>query len=92
MPLEEVLISIGTHLSMPNADKPNFSDKCTLAIIEIFMSLMGDKMSAIGANEGWSEKQMEDFACNCGEDIVKLLHTYGNINTEELYKKVYKLK
>jgi len=91
LPLEEVLISIGTHLSMPNSDKPEFSDKAVIAILEIFMAMLSDKMASLGGKEGWSEKQMEDFAAKAGEDYIKFLHTYANINTKGLYKKVYKL-
>ena len=66
--------------------KPCYTDNGFRAGIKIFMSVILDKMWELQSNEDIDIKVREDMAQKAGEDIRKLIKTYTDIDTYNLYK------
>lgn len=66
---------------------PLYTDDGFRASLKIFMSTMIDKMYLLQKKEGIKLDDNGKMAFKLGEEIKKLVKTYTNIDTYELYKK-----
>ena len=53
---------------------------------KIFMSVLMDKIWELQSDEKIDMKDRMDMVEQCGKDVRKLIKTYTNIDTHELYK------
>ena len=67
-------------------DRPEYTIEGFRAGIKIFMSILMDKMWELQENEEMSQEDRENMAIKLGNDIRKLIKTYTDINTIDLYK------
>lgn len=80
--LEMVLLEHEANLST----KPEYTIGGFRAAIKIFMSVMLDKMWELQVKENMEQPDRENMAVKLGEEIRKLVKTYVNIETYDLYK------
>jgi len=73
------------EINAPNMT-PNYSDDGFKASIKIFMSTMLDKMWVMQEDENIEMEDREKMALKLGGDIKRLVKTYADIDTHELYK------
>lgn len=71
-----------------NVGKPlNFSDDALRAAIKIFSSVLLSKMWKLQENEDMENQDRISMAENLGNDIRRLVKTYTNIDSHDLFKK-----
>lgn len=80
--IEETLIDHAAY----DGSKPEFTDEGFRAGIQIFMSVMMDKLFAIQMNEGKSIEKASNEAELMGYSIRALILQYTKIDTHNLYK------
>ncbi len=66
--------------------KPNFTNEGFRAGIKIFMSVLMDKIWELQENEKMDMEDRLNMANMVGEDLRKVIKTYTDIDTHELYK------
>lgn len=66
--------------------KPGFTTDGFRAATKIFMCVMLDKMYELQEDEGIDMKHRMEMAEKCGNDVRRLIKTYTDIDTHELYK------
>jgi hypothetical protein len=71
---------------MNGGSKPEYDKDGFRASIKIFMSVIMDKMWELQENESLSIEDRCNMANKVGEDIRKLVKTYTDIDTHDLYK------
>ncbi len=67
-------------------NKPNYTIDGFRAATKIFMSAMMDKIYELQEGEKMGLDDKCNMAQKCGEDLRKLVKTYTNIDTHELYR------
>lgn len=65
--------------------KPNYSIEGFRGAIKIFMSVLMDKMWELQSFEEMDLNDRMNMATKLGEDVRKLVKTYTNIDTHDLY-------
>ena len=70
-----------------NGVKPEYTIEGVRASVKIFMSVLMDKMWDLQSNEKIDIKDREKMAEKVGQDVRKLIKTYTDIDTHDLYKK-----
>jgi hypothetical protein len=68
------------------AIKPEYTDDGFRGGIKIFMSVLLDKMWELQSNENIDIKDRENMAEKAGEDVRRIIKTYTDIDTHDLYK------
>lgn len=71
---------------MHGGSKPEYDKDGFRAAMKIFMSVIMDKMWELQENESLSIEDRCNMANKVGEDIRKLVKTYTDIDTHDLYK------
>ena len=71
-----------------DGSKPNYTEEGFRAAAKIFMSVLMDKMYELQESETIPLSDKMNMAHKAGEDQRKLVKTYTNLDTHELYKKV----
>ena len=66
--------------------KPEFTSQGFRAALKIFISVMMDKIWELQSDENIEQIDRENIAQKCGEEVRKLVKTYTNIDTHDLYK------
>lgn len=66
--------------------QPQFTDDGFRASIKIFMTVILDKMWELQEKENIDQKLREEMALKCGEEFRKLIKTFTNVDTMDLYK------
>jgi len=66
--------------------KPEFSDEGFKAGVKIFMSVMMDKLYTLQSKENMPMEDRGNMAMKLGMDIRKLIKTYTDIDTHEMYE------
>lgn len=66
--------------------KPGFTEDGFRASLKIFMTVILDKMWELQEKENIPQKVREEMATKCGDEVRKLVKTFTNINTFDLYK------
>lgn len=66
--------------------KPEFTIDGFRAAAKIFMAVLMDKMYEMQEKESMPQKERENMAEAAGKEFRKLVKTYTNIDTHELYK------
>ncbi len=66
--------------------KPNYTKEGFRGATKIFMSVMMDKIWELQEDEKITMEDRINMVTKCGEDVRKLIKTYTNIDTHELYK------
>lgn len=67
------------------ATKPNYTIEGFRGGIKIFMSVLLDKMWELQVNENMDNATREDMAVKLGNEVRKMVKTYTNIDTHDLY-------
>lgn len=80
--IEETLIDHAAY----DGSKPEFMDEGFRAGIQIFMSVMMDKLFAVQMSEGKSIEKASNEAELMGHSIRALILQYTKIDTHNLYK------
>lgn len=80
--IEDTLWEFESHNSM----KPEYTIEGFRAALKIFISAMLDKIWELQTDENIEQADRENMAQKCGEDVRKLVKTYTNIDTHNLYK------
>jgi len=70
-----------------DGSKPYFSDWDLLAVNNLFISVLLDKMWDLQEQEKISFEDRENMAVSAGKEINKLIKTYTNIDVSKLIKK-----
>ncbi len=65
--------------------KPEYTDDGFKAGIKIFISVLMDKMRDLQINENMDKETCLNMAQKAGEETRKLVKTYTNIDTHDLY-------
>ena len=87
--LEPVLIEIEKTLwefEFNSGTQPNYSLEGFKASLKIFSSVLMDKMWDLQESEDMSIENRKAMALTFGNDLRKLIKTFTNIDTVELYK------
>ncbi len=82
--LQEVALCI-LEADSKLAGPKNYPTEALTATIEIFMSVMMDKLWELMEKENMAMNDRELMAEKCGEDIRQLIKTYTDIDTFKLY-------
>jgi len=69
-----------------DGSKPNYTLLGFRAVIKLFMSVMMDRMYEVHENENMSMEEREKMTQRLGEEVRKLVKTYTDIDTHDLYK------
>jgi len=85
--LEEIELTLW-EFEASIGDKPNYSEGGFRAAIKIFMSAMMDKIWELQSDENMSMEDRVNMVQKCGEDVRKIVKTYSNIDTHDLYKNI----
>ena len=85
--LEEIELALW-EFEASIGDKPNYSEGGFRAAIKIFMSAMMDKIWELQSDENMSMEDRVNMVQKCGEDVRKIVKTYSNIDTHDLYKNI----
>lgn len=80
--IEEMLIDHAAY----DGSKPEFTDEGFRAGIQIFMSVMMDKLYAIQMSDGKSIEEASNEAEQMGYSIRAFILQYTRIDTHNLYK------
>lgn len=80
--IEDTLIDHAAY----NGSKPEFTDEGFRAGLQIFMSVMMDKLYAVQMSEGKSIDEASNQAEIMGHSIRALILQYTKIDTYNLYK------
>ena len=87
--LEPILIELegilGEH-DILALTKPNYTDDGFRAVTRLFLHVLLDKMYSLQDIDGMSIDQRCDMANKCGGEFRKLIKTYCDIDTFELFK------
>lgn len=83
--LEEIEIALFEH-QMAAVDILKFTPNGTRAAIKIFMDVLLTSMWDLQVAENTPQDQREEMAESLGEELRKLIKTYANIDTHEIYK------
>lgn len=84
--LEEIETTLWEYeINFPNTP-PEYEEKAIGSACKILMSVCMDKMWTLQENETLDIEDRMNMAQKLGEDIRKLVKTYTNIDTHELYK------
>ena len=86
-PLLEEIEDVILDFEYECGQKPNYSLSAFRAAIKIFMSALLDKMWDLQVEEKISQEDRENMATKAGEELRKLVKTYTNIDTFDLYGK-----
>jgi hypothetical protein len=73
------------EFEVDNGLKPEYTIKGFRAGIKIFMSVLLDKMWELQQDESIDKQDRLNMAQKVGEDIRKLVKTYTDIDTHDLY-------
>lgn len=79
--IEDTLWEFEAHSGI----KPEYTIEGFRAATKIFMSVMMDKIWELQSDENIDMEDRMNMAQKCGEDVRKLVKTYTNIDTQELY-------
>lgn len=66
--------------------KPDYTKGGFRAAVKIFISAIMDKIWELQEDEKISMDDRERMVQKCGEDLQKLIKTYTDIDTKDLYK------
>jgi len=80
--IEETLWEFEAH----TGNKPNYTDEGFRGAVKIFTSAIMDRVWELQEKEKFEIKDRESMVNKLGTDIRKLVKTYTNIDTFELYK------
>lgn len=83
--LEEIENTLWQHEANFNTP-PQYTEAGFRAAVKIFMSVIMDKAFDLCIDENFELTDGCNMAQKCGEDIRKLVKTYTNIDTADLYK------
>lgn len=84
--LEEIEDTLWEYeFNMPNIP-PEYDELAIRSAVKILMSVSMDKMWKLQENEKLDLEDRINMSKKLGEDIRKLVKTYTNIDTHELYK------
>lgn len=72
--------------------KPEYTKEGFRAAIKIFMSAVMDKTFDLQEHENMGLEDKVNMVTKLGEDLRKLIKTYTNIDTHELYKQPNRLE
>ena len=85
-PLLEEIEDIILDFEYESGEKPDYSLSAFRAATKIFMSALMDKMWDLQVQENISQEDRENMATKAGEELRRLVKTYTNIDTFDLYK------
>lgn len=83
--LEEIEHTLWEY-ELNNGQKPNYTIQGFRASVKIFMSTLLDKSWELQENENISSEDRMKMAESIGTEIRKLIKTYTDIDTVDLYK------
>ena len=69
------------------AQKPGYTLEGFRASVKVFMSVLMDKIWELQSDEKIDIKDRENMVEKAGQDVRKLIKTYTDIDTHDLYKK-----
>lgn len=87
--LSPILVEIENNLWLfeaNNTSKPDYTIEGFRAGIKIFMSVLLDKMWELQVEENIPFEARADMAEKLGAEIRRIIKTYTNIDTHELYE------
>ena len=76
-----------TQFALVNSNvKPEYTDEALRASLQIFMSVLLDKMYSLQEDEQIDIDTRMDMATKSGEELRKIVKTYTGIDTHDMYK------